>query len=59
MNECVKAFNIMKKQMDKKEFDYNKRQLWENEIEKSINNFSFEKFMNDFFKILENKDQSM
>ena len=45
--------------MDKKEFDYNKRQLWENEIEKSINNFSFEKFMNDFFKILEYKDQSM
>ena len=59
MNECIKAFNIMKKQMDKKEFDYNKRQLWENEIEKTINNFSFEKFMNDFFKILENKDQSM
>jgi len=47
MSECVETFNRLKKRMDDKTFDYNKRQIWEDEIESSINNYSFEKFMND------------
>ena len=56
MSECVKAFNILKKRMDEKEFDYNKKQLWEKEVEDSINNFSLEKFIDDFCKLFNSDD---
>ena len=48
MRDCVSTFNVLKKRMDNKSFSYDQKQRWESEIEDSINNYSIEKFINDF-----------
>jgi hypothetical protein len=58
MSDCVRGFNKFKKQMDEKTFDYNKPQKWEAEIEESINNYSFEKFVNDVYMVFQTDNQS-
>ena len=58
MSDCVRGFNKLKKRMDEKTFDYNNPQKWEAEIEESINNYSFEKFVNDVYMVFQTKNQS-
>lgn len=58
MSDCVRGFNKLKKRMDEKTFDYNKLQKWETEIEESINNYSFEKFVNDVYMVFQSNNQS-
>jgi hypothetical protein len=51
MSECYEKFTKLKKNMDNKVFVYDKKQPWERDIEKCINNNDFLKSFNIFFLI--------
>ena len=49
MSECYENFTKLKKNMDNKVFFYDKKQTWEGDIEKCINNNDFVKCINNLF----------
>lgn len=58
MSESEHKFYKFKNQMDKKTFDYDTRQPWEDEIDNAINGYSFGKLINDFFMLIQPKEET-